>query len=86
MILEPPQLLIAHRVERWPDAPTSSSSRSSSPPLSRTQFYLHGAAYSYAQRAVVADSTSVITWYDYDNLKKCDPGDKAWAALFETTQ
>ncbi|EIM84325.1 uncharacterized protein STEHIDRAFT_82241 [Stereum hirsutum FP-91666 SS1] len=83
----PDTLLIAHRVERWPDAPsTSSSSSKSSPPLTRTQFYLHGAAYSYAQRAVVADSTSVITWYDYDKLKKCDPGDEAWAALFERMQ
>ncbi|KAF8840400.1 hypothetical protein BDN67DRAFT_968589 [Paxillus ammoniavirescens] len=48
---------------------------------SRTQFTLAAAAYSYAQRAVVADSEGVIVWYDYDKLKKCDPGDDAWKVL-----
>ncbi|KIJ65425.1 hypothetical protein HYDPIDRAFT_110489 [Hydnomerulius pinastri MD-312] len=48
---------------------------------SRTQFTLAAAAYSYAQQAVVADSEGVIVWYDYDKLKKCDPGDEAWKVL-----
>lgn len=48
---------------------------------SRTQFTLGAAAYSYAQQAIVADSEGVIVWYDYDSLKKCDPGDKTWRVL-----
>ncbi|KAF8273082.1 hypothetical protein EI94DRAFT_1769405 [Lactarius quietus] len=44
-------------------------------------FLLLAGAYSYEQRAVVADLKSVITWYDYDKLVKCDPGDKNWAPL-----
>ena len=50
---------------------------------SRTQFILGAAAYSYAQQALVADSEGVIVWYDYDSLKKCDPGDEAWRVLKE---
>ncbi|KIK99128.1 hypothetical protein PAXRUDRAFT_823091 [Paxillus rubicundulus Ve08.2h10] len=50
---------------------------------SRTQFTLAAAAYSYTQRAVVADSEGVIVWYDYDKLRKCDPGDDAWRVLRE---
>ncbi|TDL23708.1 hypothetical protein BD410DRAFT_786972 [Rickenella mellea] len=37
--------------------------------------------WSYAQRAVVATSESTLVWYDYDTLKKCDPGEKTHAAL-----
>jgi hypothetical protein len=64
------QLLIAHKPAPEPD-----------PKRASTQFLLHGGAFSYAQRAVVADSTSVITWYDYDKLAKCDPGDDYWAPI-----
>ncbi|KAG1771059.1 Thioesterase/thiol ester dehydrase-isomerase [Suillus placidus] len=48
---------------------------------SRTQFTLNAVLYSYAQQAIVADSDSVLVWYDYDNLRKCDPGDDAWRIL-----
>lgn len=48
---------------------------------SRTQFILAAAAYSYTQQAIVADSEGVFVWYDYDSLKKCDPGDDAWRVL-----
>jgi hypothetical protein len=64
------QLLIAHKPALEPDAKRA-----------RTQFLLHAGAFSYAQRAIVADSTSVITWYDYDRLRKCDPGDDYWAPI-----
>ncbi|KAF8141427.1 Thioesterase/thiol ester dehydrase-isomerase [Boletus edulis] len=50
---------------------------------SRTQFILAAAAYSYAQQRIVADSEGVFVWYDYDSLKKCDPGDAAWRVLKE---
>ncbi|KIO10616.1 hypothetical protein M404DRAFT_60521, partial [Pisolithus tinctorius Marx 270] len=48
---------------------------------SRTQFLLNAVLYSYAQQKVVADAEGVIVWYDYDRLKKCDPGDVVWRAL-----
>ncbi|KAH7890984.1 Thioesterase/thiol ester dehydrase-isomerase [Phlebopus sp. FC_14] len=50
---------------------------------SRTQFTLAAPVYSYSQQAIVADSESVVVWYDYDRLKKCDPGDEAWQVLRE---
>jgi hypothetical protein len=64
------QLLIAHKPALDPD-----------PKRASTQFLLHGGAFSYAQRAIVADSKSVITWYDYDKLAKCDPGSDYWAPI-----
>jgi acyl-CoA thioesterase FadM len=48
---------------------------------SRTQFTLNAVLYSYAQQAVVADSDSVLVWYDYDSLRKCDPGDDTWRIM-----
>lgn len=48
---------------------------------SRTQFALAAALYSYTQQRVVADSESTIVWYNYDKLRKCDPGDEAWRVL-----
>ncbi|KAG8221104.1 Thioesterase/thiol ester dehydrase-isomerase [Butyriboletus roseoflavus] len=50
---------------------------------SRTHFTLASAAYSYAQQTIVADSEGVIVWYDYDTLKRCDPGDETWRVLKE---
>jgi len=66
----PDTLLIAHK-----------PALESDPKRARTQFLLHARAFSYAQRTIVADSTSVITWYDYDKLAKCDPGDDYWAPV-----
>lgn len=63
------QLLIAHR----PHIPSGSHSR--------TQFNNAAVAYSYKHRAVVTESDSVLVWYDYDNLRKVDPGDKVWEIL-----
>jgi hypothetical protein len=51
------------------------------PKGSRTEFNLEALAYSLAQRMIVARSDSVIVWYDYDRLQKCDPGDEAWDVL-----
>jgi YbgC/YbaW family acyl-CoA thioester hydrolase len=48
---------------------------------SRTQFTLNAVLYSYAQQAIVAESKSVLVWYDYDNLRKCDPGDDTWRIM-----
>ncbi|PFH50932.1 hypothetical protein AMATHDRAFT_3450 [Amanita thiersii Skay4041] len=38
-------------------------------------------AYSLSQRAYVAYSNEVLVWYDYDKLKKCDPGDRTRAVV-----
>ncbi|KAF8336190.1 hypothetical protein F5887DRAFT_576636 [Amanita rubescens] len=35
-------------------------------------------AYSVQQQAFVAIANEVLVWYDYDKLKKCDPGDRIW--------
>ncbi|KAG1801742.1 uncharacterized protein BJ212DRAFT_1398966, partial [Suillus subaureus] len=48
---------------------------------SRTQFTLNTVLYSYAQQAIVADSDSVLVWYDYDSLRKCDPGNDTWRIM-----
>ncbi|KAH9074740.1 hypothetical protein EDB83DRAFT_2515604 [Lactarius deliciosus] len=66
----PDTLLVASKPAPEPD-----------PRHSRTQFLLFAKAYSYEQRAVVADLKSVLTWYDYDKLAKCDPGDENWAPV-----
>ncbi|KAH7922229.1 hypothetical protein BV22DRAFT_674438 [Leucogyrophana mollusca] len=78
-VVYPDTLLIGHKAV----LPSSSPSASTPTKSSRTSFILSAAAYSYVQGAVVADSDSVIVWYDYDKLAKCDPGERAWAALRE---
>lgn len=66
------QLLVAHK----PHLPTplAGSSPTEKP---KSHFNVAAVAYSYSQGAVVAESDSVIVWYDYDKLKKCDPGEAA---------
>lgn len=66
----PDTLLIAHKPALEPD-----------PKRAGTQFVLHARAFSYAQRAIVADSASVVTWYDYDRQAKCNPGADYWAPI-----
>jgi len=41
-----------------------------------TALSVTGKAYSLGQQAFVATSNEVLVWYDYDKLKKCDPGDR----------
>ncbi|KAH9479271.1 hypothetical protein JR316_0007859 [Psilocybe cubensis] len=40
-------------------------------------FHVTASAYSVAQGAYVAHSKEALVWYDYDILKKCDPGERA---------
>ena len=47
----------------------------------KTSFFMAGAIWSYAQRRIVTESDSVLVWYDYDKLTKCDPGEAARAAI-----
>ena len=37
--------------------------------------------YSYSQQEVVAESDSELVWYDYENLRKCDPGPETWGVV-----
>jgi len=46
-----------------------------------TQFSCAASIWSYSQRAVVLTSDSTLVWYDYDALKKCDPGERIRSIL-----
>ncbi|KLO13283.1 Thioesterase/thiol ester dehydrase-isomerase [Schizopora paradoxa] len=46
-----------------------------------THFSSAGIIWSYAQQTIVATSDSTLVWYDYDRLKKCDPGEAKRAIL-----
>jgi hypothetical protein len=39
-------------------------------------------AYSLAQGAFVSHSNETLVWYDYDKLKKCDPGEVVREAVW----
>ncbi|KAL5513109.1 hypothetical protein ACEPAH_3507 [Sanghuangporus vaninii] len=69
-ITYPDTLLIAHRVHD----PHS------------THFGCAAEIWSYAQNTVVATSDSKLVWYDYDQLKKCDPGPEIHALLARRIQ
>ncbi|TFK99113.1 Thioesterase/thiol ester dehydrase-isomerase [Pterulicium gracile] len=62
-------------------SPSSPELSSQSPSPSRSAFTLKSVAYSYAQQQIVAEANDVTVWYDYDKLKKCDPGDEYWGAV-----
>jgi len=55
--LYPDTLLISHK----PHSPTP------------TSFGCKAIIQSYGQGKIVAESDSVLVWYDYDNLRKCEP-------------
>ncbi|EIW75189.1 hypothetical protein CONPUDRAFT_66404, partial [Coniophora puteana RWD-64-598 SS2] len=76
-VVFPDTLLIGHRIF----APGQSGVVSTK--ASRMQFDLEAVAYSYKQQRIVTESVSTLVWYDYDTLKKCDPGEKAWAVLHQ---
>lgn len=38
-----------------------------------TSFQVKASAYSLAQKKFVTHSKETLTWYDYDNLRKCSP-------------
>ncbi|KAF5379518.1 hypothetical protein D9615_006504 [Tricholomella constricta] len=45
-------------------------------------FNVTASAYSLSQRAIVATSNEALVWYDYDQLQKCDPGDKVRSVVW----
>ena len=84
-VVYPDTLLVAHRVHPGA-APRSSPDVADArcaeeARLPTTHFGLAGAILSYQQRRIVPECDSVIVWYDYDRLAKCDPGPEAREAL-----
>lgn len=82
----PDTLLIAHKPYVGPLATSSHTEDKtlalpSAKKLPKTHFNVIAAAYSYAQQKIVTESDSVLVWYDYDKLRKCDPGPEVRAVL-----
>ncbi|KAI0766151.1 Thioesterase/thiol ester dehydrase-isomerase [Trametes elegans] len=82
-VVYPDTLLVAHQPH---PGPLHTSSKVNSPTVTtgrqaRTHFHVKGAIWSYAQRRIVTESDSVVVWYDYDKLTKCDPGEAARAVV-----
>jgi hypothetical protein len=48
----------------------------------RSTLRVAGSAYSLAQEAFVAHCKEEVVWYDYDRLKKCDPGDRVREVVY----
>lgn len=82
----PDTLLIAHRPRpatsaRTPPQHSNGASRISEDfetlvsGAPKTHFVAEAVAYSYAQQRIVTESETVLVWYDYDRLAKCDPGE-----------
>ncbi|KAI0923574.1 hypothetical protein AcV5_009076 [Taiwanofungus camphoratus] len=75
-VVYPDTLLVAHKPHTGPLFSSSDvRGTSSKKALQKTHFHLAGAVYSYAQQRVVTECDSVLVWYDYDKLTKCDPGE-----------
>lgn len=75
----PDTLLVAHKPHLGGIFSTSNiDSKDVSDPtqhkLPKTHLHVYGAAYSYVQKRIVTESDSVLVWYDYDKLMKCNPG------------
>ena len=86
----PDTLLIAHKPHAGPlrsashtqsGPDTVPASPSAAYKLAKTHFHCLAVAWSFAQRRIVTESDSVLVWYDYDKLAKCNPGEEALQAL-----
>ncbi|THG94837.1 hypothetical protein EW026_g6709 [Hermanssonia centrifuga] len=93
----PDRLLIAHKphfgpiqsashTETGPSSsqvtpPTSDGPDAKAQKLAKTHFHVLAVAWSYKQRRIVTESDSVLVWYDYDKLAKCNPGEEARKVL-----
>ncbi|TBU39551.1 Thioesterase/thiol ester dehydrase-isomerase [Dichomitus squalens] len=75
----PDTLLVAHKPHPGPAARNREPKTPARP--AKTHFFMAGAIWSYAQRRIVTESDSVLVWYDYDRLTKCDPGEEVKAAI-----
>lgn len=88
----PDTLLIAHKphagplsgaahTETGPKGTRVDPGTTRARPLAKTHFHCMAVAWSYKQRRIVTESDSVLVWYDYDKLAKCNPGEEALRAL-----
>ncbi|KAG6849474.1 hypothetical protein H0H93_008143 [Arthromyces matolae] len=68
----PDTLLIGYRLQK----PTSEENQD--PAVLNTA----AAAYSLAQKAIVATSNEALVWYDYDQLRKCLPDEETLSVIF----
>ncbi|ESK90120.1 thioesterase superfamily protein [Moniliophthora roreri MCA 2997] len=71
----PDTLLISHK----PYIPQLDPQRRVDP----SELHLTSSVFSVIHQAFVAHGTEVIVWYDYDNLKKCDPGEELKGIVWE---
>ena len=82
----PDTLLIAHKAHLGGIFTTTNIdirdiSDPSKQKLPKTHLHVYAAAYSFAQKRIVTESDSVLVWYDYDKLAKCDPGEEVRAVI-----
>ncbi|KAF9528939.1 Thioesterase/thiol ester dehydrase-isomerase [Crepidotus variabilis] len=70
----PDTLLIGYKVLPTPEGHTDLAT-----------FFVKASAYSLDQKAFVAHSKEALVWYDYDKLKKTDPGEDAMKLLLTKT-
>jgi hypothetical protein len=54
--------------------------------LDGATFEVKASAYSITQQEFVAHSRESLVWYDYDQLRKCDPGEQARKVVFGRAQ
>lgn len=87
----PDTLLIAHRPHAGPAAHAAHTETGPADThvdparqarrLAKTHFHCMAVAWSYKQRRIVTESDSVLVWYDYDKLAKCNPGEDVLRVL-----
>lgn len=85
----PDTLLIAHKPHAGPlgaathteTGAATDSDATRKRRLANTHFHVMAVAWSYRQRRIVTESDSVLVWYDYDKLAKCNPGEEALRVL-----
>lgn len=88
----PDTLLIAHKphvgslhaashTQEGPGSSHVSARPSDAYKLAKTHFHCLAVAWSYSQRRIVTESDSILVWYDYDKLAKCNPGEAVLQAL-----
>ncbi|KAG7094331.1 hypothetical protein E1B28_007930 [Marasmius oreades] len=73
----PDTLLLSHKPYVPQPTPTTN-------PDDPSHLYLTSSAFSVAQQAFVAHAFETSVWYDYDKLRKCDPGREYRNAVWET--
>ncbi|TCD67403.1 hypothetical protein EIP91_012438 [Steccherinum ochraceum] len=71
-VVYPDTLLIAHKPQPPSSEPHGVKRHAGG---GNTHLSVNAVAYSYKQQRIVTESESVVVWYDYDRLVKCDPGE-----------